>query len=100
MNDPNKAQLLRHIAKSDLTATEKRYLEELVEASDWIECSERMPAPETEVLVYGFNSEGQEVHEIDWLGRATRDWQYWNGILTVTHWMPIPKKPGGADHVD
>lgn len=32
MNDINKDQLLRHIAKSDLTALEKRYLEKLVAA--------------------------------------------------------------------
>lgn len=30
MPDINKAQLLRHIAASDLTAVEKRYLERLV----------------------------------------------------------------------
>jgi hypothetical protein len=34
MTDINKAQLLRHIAKSDLTAVEKRYLEGLVGAED------------------------------------------------------------------
>ncbi len=34
MPDINKAQLLRHIAASDLTAVEKRYLEELVGAED------------------------------------------------------------------
>lgn len=33
MNDINKNLLLRHIAKSDLTALEKRYLENLVGAS-------------------------------------------------------------------
>lgn len=31
MNNINKAQLLRHIAASDLTAVEKRYLENLME---------------------------------------------------------------------
>ena len=31
MPDINREQLLRHIAKSDLTALEKRYLEQLVE---------------------------------------------------------------------
>ncbi|MCR4645008.1 MAG: hypothetical protein K5695_06325 [Oscillospiraceae bacterium] len=33
MPDINKAQLLRHIAKSDLTGVEKRYLERLVRAA-------------------------------------------------------------------
>ena len=33
MPDINKSQLLRHIAKSDLTALEKRYLMELVRAA-------------------------------------------------------------------
>lgn len=33
MPDINKAQLLRHIAKSDMTAAEKRYLMELVRAA-------------------------------------------------------------------
>ena len=32
MPDINKDRLLRHIARSDLTALEKRYLEELVKA--------------------------------------------------------------------
>lgn len=34
MPDINKAQLLRHIAASDLTAVEKRYLMELVRAAE------------------------------------------------------------------
>lgn len=33
MPDINKSQLLRHIAASDLTAVEKRYLMELVRAA-------------------------------------------------------------------
>ena len=33
MSEIDKERLLRHIAKSDLTAVEKRYLEELVRAA-------------------------------------------------------------------
>lgn len=33
MSETDKERLLRHIAKSDLTAVEKRYLEELVRAA-------------------------------------------------------------------
>ena len=65
--------------------------------SGWIPCSERMPEIDQSVLVYGTSSGGDVVIEVDWLGRYTHDWQYWNGILKITHWMPLPEPQGGDE---
>lgn len=44
----NKELLLEHILKSDLTATEKRYLEKLIDSVKWISVKDRLPEQEGE----------------------------------------------------
>ncbi len=51
----NKELLLEHILKSDLTATEKRYLEKLIDSKNhqnWISVNDRLPKDGEAILVF------------------------------------------------
>lgn len=57
----------------------------------WIPVAERMPEKNTPVLVFTSGV----VTEMEWDGYG---WYYganevWEGIHTVTHWMPLPEPP-------
>ena len=100
MNNINKDLLTSKIIRSrELTALEKRYLEWIMAAHDWIPCSERMPdEPGIHVLV----TDGIHIMEswyevIDeemlWVDNYT---MYVNvNFGKVTHWMPLPEPPKG-----
>lgn len=99
MIEPNKDLLLHKILHSrDLTALEKRYLEGLVAAADWIPCSERLPEKGTKVLC----ACRADIYCVlkwtgdSWYENPTHD--YMQGF--VTHWLPLPDPPGGAPHVE
>ena len=61
----------------------------------WISVKDRLPEPDTKVLVYGRNEYG--VYCITCLYSAHRKWLYHNRTTadgeTITHWMPLPEPP-------
>lgn len=98
MAEIDRERLLRHIARSDLTAVEKRYLEELVRADaakdEWIKCSKSLPKVRTDVLL--------QFEDNMCVGFYSRGW--WNvnsgnGIYTAVlpseaqpiAWRPLPE---------
>lgn len=91
----NKELLLEHILKSDLTATEKRYLEKLIDSVKWISVKERLPKEETSELlfsadgkVYYGNFGYSKFYAIDSGGIFSGFTAY-----EVSHWMPLPEPP-------
>lgn len=101
MPDINKDHLRNKILHSrELTALEKRYLEGLVNASDWISCSERMPGRFDTVLlaVISKNGYGEPAYygTIGGMKNGNEFESYTGDICeceTVTHWMPLPETP-------
>lgn len=61
----------------------------------WISVKDRLPEPDTKVLVYGRNEYG--VYCITCHYSAHRKWLYHNRTTaegkTITHWMPLPEPP-------
>lgn len=98
MPDINKPLLRSKIIRSrELTALEKRYLEEIMAAHDWIPCSERMPENLARVL---FAFHGSNVRSgFRNCGLGSRNAWYSEGFHyddnEITHWMPIPEPPKG-----
>lgn len=103
----DKEQLKRHIHKSDLTAMEKRYLEELVDGGRWIPCSERMPESGLEVHVFAVEGEWELFFDAHYL-ESFGEWNTYdirarmgkNGFMCtvhpdvkITHWMPLHEPP-------
>ena len=111
----NKELLLEHILKSDLTATEKRYLEKLIDSVKWISVKGRLPEEIHTINYYDLVCGEASFTESDMvLCRIiyNREIQYVTGIFTgcqwylyhdmyneeteklhVTHWMPLPEPP-------
>lgn len=74
----------------------------------WVKCSERMPEPETPVLIL-LNGEIR-IGEIRWdmpTGEESyQPFKYWDDpnddgqpweVFDVTHWMPLPAPPDGVE---
>lgn len=103
----DREQLKRHIRKSDLTAIEKRYLEEIVDGdagSRWIPCSERMPESGETVHVYAVGEDFE--YQFDAYVASSGNWYTFDDSaredytthavsheLKITHWMPLPEPP-------
>lgn len=107
----DREQLKRHIHKSDLTAIEKRYLEELVDGTRWIPCSERMPLPGLTVHVFAVENDGCEAFFDAYYSATAGEWRTYysfareagncfsnavSPLIKITHWMPIAEKPEGV----
>ncbi|MDG9785311.1 DUF551 domain-containing protein [Metapseudomonas otitidis] len=65
--------------------------------SQWIKCSERMPKPNQEVLVY---RKGNRASHGPFFAKAKNremhPWEYLDGdtcYMAITHWMPLPEPP-------
>ena len=111
----NKELLLEHILKSDLTATEKRYLEKLIDSKNhqnWISVNDRLPEQPPNIR----NSQGQEFATkrmpcivsaklskylskitaayFDFYDSCFYDPNSFNK-LDVTHWRTFPEPPEG-----
>ncbi len=109
----NKKLLLEHILKSDLTATEKRYLEKLIDSVKWISVKDRLPDTDTMVIVAIYGSDMITIQEsetlLDALNRSKKEFNritmafinegYWcdtDGyplMVTPSYWMPLPEPP-------
>ena len=62
------------------------------EVVQWISVKDRLPEPNTWVLVY--SKQGSYMNlKVDYI---TRDGSWFNSLL-VTHWMPLPQKPESED---
>lgn len=89
--------LLKHLRNPEnLLGREKMYLEELVQRSRWIPCSERMPEKYTAVLVfdnYGDMWAGQVDKNGMWCEADDYDYVVCDNICKVTYWMPMPEPP-------
>ncbi|WP_261118954.1 DUF551 domain-containing protein [Serratia ficaria] len=72
--------------------------------SEWIKCSERMPEPETPVLI--MNNGVIRIGEVRWDSPSHEEsyqaFKYWDDpnddgqpweVFDITHWMPLPKPP-------
>lgn len=59
--------------------------------SEWIKCTERLPAPGVHVLVRGLQG---DMHVLYLLEDSSRGWYPggW-GLGWTSHWMPLPKGP-------
>lgn len=99
MAEINKDLLRSKIIHSrELTALEKRYLEGLVNASDWIPCSVRKPANDSYKWAVGITSSGRciafqehNAYENDTVGIFVPT--YLAHGSEITHWMPVPDTP-------
>ena len=73
---------------------------EQLKAVRWISVKDRLPEPDTKVLVYGRNEYG--VYCITCHYSAHRKWLYHNRTTadgkTITHWMPLPEPPKEDNH--
>ncbi|HBM3111127.1 TPA: DUF551 domain-containing protein [Klebsiella oxytoca] len=71
---------------------------------EWIKCSERMPKPETPVLI--INNGDIRIGEIRWDHPTHEEtysaFMYWDDpyndgqpweVFDITHWMPLPTPP-------
>lgn len=70
--------------------------------NEWIGVDERLPTPDTRVLVaftngrIEFGSYGPWTDGMGWSQPAKWHWHgdgQWNRDLIVTHWMPLPPQP-------
>lgn len=99
MTEVNKTKLREKILRSkELTALEKRYLEGLVNASDWIPCSERMPEEingKSRIVFASVRHIDTVNLQITWTERGK-----WYTSGTVTHWMPLPSLPEVTANVE
>ncbi|QGZ13421.1 hypothetical protein KLPPOU148_044 [Klebsiella phage vB_KpnM_15-38_KLPPOU148] len=72
--------------------------------ADWIKCSERMPEPETPVLI--INNGVIRIGEIRWdyptHEETYQAFKYWDDpyddgqpweVFDITHWQPLPEPP-------
>ncbi len=99
----NKELLLEHILKSDLTATEKRYLEKLIDSVKWISVKERLPDIDKKSEVPGWSKEVIGYHRqygivFCYCRISTREWMLSKSChitSKITHWMPLPEPPEG-----
>ena len=105
MTEESKTKLREKILRSkELTAMEKRYLEGLVNASDWIPCSERMPGRFDTVLlaILSKNGYGEPAYYVTIGGMKNgNEFESYTGDIceceTVTHWMLFPEPPQKKD---
>lgn len=79
----------------------------------WIPCSERFPELDQQVLVYAIGKEdgfiGDSVIALskrfifrlfsssDGVEEWRSPWQYFSSNYEITHWMPLPNAPKGAE---
>ena len=65
--------------------------------SEWIRVKDKLPEPETEVLVYRGNHFGDIMNVYTYLGNGEweDDYGYWARTEDdgITHWMPLPEPP-------
>lgn len=64
----------------------------------WIPCIERLPETGVDVIVYWQGlliKIAHLMHDYLW---ETSDGEYDLPAKDVTHWMPLPEPPGGADN--
>ena len=90
-------KLKQHVLKSDLIATEKLYLEMLIDSVKWFSVKERLPEE--------IDGESKAVLAIvkfvDFCGNvwsnnyiiAWTEHREWACKGIVTHWMPLPEPP-------
>ena len=108
MTEESKTKLREKILRSkELTALEKRYLEELVNATDWIPCGERMSGRFDTVLlaILSKNGYGEPAYDVTIGGMKNgNEFESYTGDIcdceTVTHWMPLPSPPEVTNNVD
>lgn len=83
---------IRKVKREELELVEKT---DTATSSGWFSVKDRLPEPDTKVLVYGRNEYG--VYCITCLYSAHRKWLYHNRTTadgeTITHWMPLPEPP-------
>lgn len=61
-------------------------------AAGWTPVSERLPEPDTEVLVY-YNGCSVYTADVDRKGKGVFIGDKWHEWSVITHWMPLPAAP-------
>lgn len=79
-------------------------IKEMPSESKWIRCVDRLPEPETDVLVYyprWYNDVLSESGIV--VAKLMSDGLAWDicgefnpGLKAITHWMPLPDRPDGG----
>jgi len=91
----NKEFLLEHILKSDLTATEKRYLEKLIGSVKWISVKDRLPEDGEPILIVVNDLKSEPVQADVCYYDGDEAWldSGYNFGSDVIYWMPLPEPP-------
>ena len=79
--------------------SEHRLVLDLLEQTEWIPCSERLPASDEDVLVT--NGRGMYIgwiDAIDKIWRVDSESEYF--MYDIVAWMPLPTKPYKAESED